>query len=48
VFTQLLHDGSKEFAQNDADFSKYVLSHENKVVYCHHLYDPLLQYGQEF
>lgn len=31
VFLQLLHDGSKEFAQNDVDFSKYVISNENKV-----------------
>lgn len=28
---QMLHDGSKELAQNDADSSKYVLSSENKV-----------------
>jgi hypothetical protein len=31
VFIQLLHDGSKEFAQNDVNFSKYVISDENKV-----------------
>lgn len=28
---QVLHDGSKELAQNDTEFSKYVLSSENKV-----------------
>lgn len=28
----LLHDGSKEFAQNDVDFSKYVISSENKDI----------------
>ena len=28
---QVLHDGSKELAQNDKEFSKYVLSSENKV-----------------
>lgn len=27
----MLHDGSKELAQNDTDSSKYVLSSENKV-----------------
>ncbi|XWS72370.1 hypothetical protein CRYUN_Cryun02cG0034300 [Craigia yunnanensis] len=29
---KILYDGSKEFAQNDADSSKYVLSCENKVI----------------
>ncbi|CAJ1972911.1 unnamed protein product [Sphenostylis stenocarpa] len=29
---KLLNDGSKEFAQNDADFSKYVISDENKEI----------------
>ncbi|KAE8654620.1 Guanine nucleotide-binding protein alpha-1 subunit [Hibiscus syriacus] len=29
---QILYDGSKEFAQNDVDSSKYVLSCENKVI----------------
>nr|AAN06816.1 G protein alpha I subunit [Pisum sativum] len=29
---KLLHDGSKEFAQNDVDFSKYVISTENKDI----------------
>ncbi|XP_022750039.1 guanine nucleotide-binding protein alpha-1 subunit-like [Durio zibethinus] len=29
---KILYDGSKEFAQNDADSSKYVLSSENKVI----------------
>ncbi|KAB1219854.1 Guanine nucleotide-binding protein alpha-1 subunit [Morella rubra] len=29
---KMLHDGSKELAQNDADSSKYVLSSENKAV----------------
>lgn len=28
---QVLHDGSKELAQNDKEFSKYVLCSENKV-----------------
>ena len=32
VFKQLLHDGSKEFAQNDGDFSNYVISDENEVI----------------
>ncbi|KAL4336317.1 hypothetical protein GQ457_07G039230 [Hibiscus cannabinus] len=29
---KILYDGSKEFAQNEADSSKYVLSSENKVI----------------
>ncbi|XP_006596024.1 guanine nucleotide-binding protein alpha-2 subunit-like isoform X1 [Glycine soja] len=29
---KLLHDGSKEFAQNDVDSSKYVISNENKEI----------------
>ncbi|XWS26485.1 hypothetical protein CRYUN_Cryun26dG0036300 [Craigia yunnanensis] len=29
---KILYDGSKEFAQNSADSSKYVLSSENKVI----------------
>ncbi|XWS70172.1 hypothetical protein CRYUN_Cryun03dG0025900 [Craigia yunnanensis] len=29
---KILYDGSKEFAQNDVDSSKYVLSCENKVI----------------
>ncbi|XP_022754712.1 guanine nucleotide-binding protein alpha-1 subunit-like isoform X1 [Durio zibethinus] len=29
---KVLYDGSKEFAQNDSDSSKYVLSCENKVI----------------
>ncbi|XP_022977040.1 guanine nucleotide-binding protein alpha-1 subunit [Cucurbita maxima] len=29
---KVLHDGSKELAQNDKEFSKYVLSNENKEI----------------
>ncbi|XP_058765948.1 guanine nucleotide-binding protein alpha-1 subunit-like [Vicia villosa] len=29
---KLPHDGSKEFAQNDVDFLKYVISSENKDI----------------
>lgn len=29
---QILHDGSKELAQNDADSSKYVIANANKVL----------------
>ncbi|KAA3490400.1 guanine nucleotide-binding protein alpha-1 subunit [Gossypium australe] len=32
IFIYILYDGSKEFAQNDADSSKYVLSNEIKVI----------------
>lgn len=31
---QVLHDGSKELSQNDKEFSKYILSSENKVSIC--------------
>jgi hypothetical protein len=30
-FLQVLHDGSKELAQNETDSLKYVISNENKV-----------------
>ncbi|KAK9101529.1 hypothetical protein Scep_024959 [Stephania cephalantha] len=32
IMKRILYDGSKEFAQNDVDISKYVLSAENKVI----------------
>ncbi|PNY16345.1 guanine nucleotide-binding protein alpha-1 subunit-like [Trifolium pratense] len=32
IHANLLHDGSKEFAQNDVNFSKYVISDENKDI----------------
>lgn len=31
MFEQILYDGAKELAQNEADSSKYVLSDDNKV-----------------
>lgn len=37
-FLQVLHDGSQELAQNEADFSKYAISPENKVWICLSLY----------
>ena len=43
VFKQLLHDGSKELAQNDLDSSKYAISSENKVVHYYHLFHALIR-----
>lgn len=34
-FQQILHDGSKELAQNELEASKYLLSAENKVCVIH-------------
>ena len=34
-FLQVLHDGSKELAQNETDSLKYVISNVNKVWICH-------------